>query len=168
MIRVPRALVVSLVLMLGGPSTASAAPCWFPPVDGTITDPFRAPPCPYCPGNRGLEYRVSGSVPVRAVASGIVTWAGTIGGVTYVVVRHADGLRATYGHLVSAARSAGDVVLARGIVGTVDDRFHFGLRRGDRYVDPTPVLGEIVGRPRLVPIDGRAARPAPAPRLRCR
>ena len=45
------------------PATAAdAAPCWFPPVTGTVTDPYREPPCPWCAGNRGLDYRVGGDV----------------------------------------------------------------------------------------------------------
>ena len=34
-----------------------------------------------------------------AVASGEVTFSGTVAGTRYVVVRHADGLRVTYGNL---------------------------------------------------------------------
>ncbi len=65
--------------------------------------------------------------------------------------------------------AAGDVVAARSVVGTTDGHFHFGLRDGDVYLDPAPYLGRLVGRPRLVPTDGTAARPAPPhAAMRCR
>jgi len=166
-----RRLVLALIAAAALPLVISppglAAPCWSPPVAGVVVDPFREPPCPYCAGNRGLEYGVSGSSTVRAVESGVVAWAGVVAGIRYVVVRHADGWRATYGRLSATSLHTGDVVLAGRVVGRVARGFHFGLRRGDRYIDPAPFLGESVGRRRLVPLDGRAPRPAPPPRLRC-
>jgi len=161
------ASTICLVALLIAPSTAAAGPCWQPPVVGTVTDPFREPPCRFCAGNRGLEYRVGSGVRVRAVASGTVTWAGTIAGTRYVVVRHVNGWRATYGKLETAAVRTGDVVLEGLSLGVATTEFYFGLRHGDRYVDPAPYLGRLVGRPRLVPIDGSRARHAPPPRLRC-
>jgi murein DD-endopeptidase MepM/ murein hydrolase activator NlpD len=163
-IRVP-VLVGILALTVGAP--AAAEPCWRPPVTGVVTDPFREPPCPYCAGNRGLEYRVGWRVAVRAVASGTVSWAGSIAGTRYVVVRHVDGWRATYGRLDAALLETGDVVRAGAAVGVASGRLFFGLRQGDRYIDPAPFLAELRGRPRLVPIDGRPARPAPPPRWLC-
>ncbi len=165
--RVSSLLTLALALVLVAPDAAEAAPCWVPPVTGVVTDPFREPTCPYCAGNRGIEYRVGSSAVVRAVASGIVSWAGTIAGTTYVVVRHRDGWRATYGRLATASLRTGDVVLAGTAVGRASGSFHFGLRIEQRYVDPAPFLGERRGRPRLVPVDGRVARPAPPARWRC-
>jgi len=160
------AVVVVLAATLVA-SPATAGPCWQPPVDGLISDPFRAPPCPYCAGNRGIEYRVAPNSIVRAVASGTVSWAGSIAGTRYVVVRHVNGWRTTYGRLASMSLSSGDAVLAGSRIGETTSEFYFGLRQGDRYVDPAPYLGHLRGRPRLVPIDGRAARPSPPPRWRC-
>jgi murein DD-endopeptidase MepM/ murein hydrolase activator NlpD len=158
---------LGLAVVLALPAQAGAAPCWRPPVAGVVTDSFREPPCPYCAGNRGLEYRIGSRVVVRAVASGTVSWAGSIAGTRYVVVRHADGRRATYGRLVTASLRTGDVVVAGAAVGRASREFYFGLRQGDRYVDPAPFLGELRGRPRLIPVDGRVARPAPPARWRC-
>jgi len=158
---------LGLAVVLAAPAPAAAAPCWRPPVTGVVADPFREPPCPYCAGNRGIEYRVGPRVLVRAVASGTVSWAGSIAGTRYVVVRHANGWRATYGRLVSASRRSGDAVVAGAAVGRASGIFYFGLRREDRYIDPEPFLGELRGRPRLIPVDGRVARPAPPARWRC-
>jgi murein DD-endopeptidase MepM/ murein hydrolase activator NlpD len=156
------ALPLSLVA-----GTVAADACWLPPVDAPVVDPFRPPSCAWCAGNRGLEYGTSGGTIVRAVAAGEVTFSGTVAGVRYVVVRHADGRRATYGGLATSPVHTGDVVAARSVVGTTDGHLHFGLREGDLYLDPAPLLGRLVGRPRLVPVDGTAARAGPPPRLRC-
>ena len=158
-------LPLSSVLLVAG--TAAGAVCWLPPVDAPVVDPFRPPPCTWCPGNRGLEYGTPVGVAVRAVAAGEVTFSGTVAGERYVVVRHNDGRRATYGGLASSTLRAGDAVVAGMNVGITAGHLHFGLRDGDTYVDPAPFLGRLVGRPRLVPDDGTAARAAPPPRLRC-
>jgi murein DD-endopeptidase MepM/ murein hydrolase activator NlpD len=141
--------------------------CWTPPVDAPVIDPFRAPACERCPGNRGLEYETRTGQPVVAVASGEVTFSGTVAGTRYVVVRHADGRRATYGKLASSSLQLGDVVRAGARIGSTTRAFFFGLRDGERYVDPAPLLGRVVRPPRLVPTDGTAPPPAPAGRVVC-
>ncbi|MGZ4766847.1 MAG: hypothetical protein ACXVH5_10620, partial [Ilumatobacteraceae bacterium] len=52
-------------------------------------------------------------------------------------------------------------------VGTTTGRFFFGLRQGDRYVDPAPYLGVRRYRRRLVPVDGSPPRRAPPPIVTC-
>jgi hypothetical protein len=84
-----------------------------------------------------------------------------------VVVDQADGRSATYGRLASSS-----VVVAAGVdrgdaIGTTTDRFYFGLRVGDRYIDPEPFLGVLRYRPRLVPVDGSPRRRAPPPTMAC-
>ncbi|MFK8022676.1 MAG: murein hydrolase activator EnvC [Ilumatobacter sp.] len=164
-----RAVISSICILfaLADPGVVAASTCWLPPVSGIVIDPFRAPECPYCAGNRGIEYSTERGQVVRAVAAGQVTWSGSVAGVRYVVVTHANGWRATYGDLASTRLRTGDAVVARQSVGRSTDRLHFGLRVGHRYRDPSAHLGRLVGRPRLVPIDGSMARTAPAPRLRC-
>jgi murein DD-endopeptidase MepM/ murein hydrolase activator NlpD len=141
--------------------------CLLPPVTAPVADPFREPACQWCPGNRGIEYAVAAGTPVLAAAAGTVTFSGPVAGTFYVVVQHPDGVRATYGQLAGSHLAAGDVVVAGAIVGPSAGGLHFGLRVGDRYVDPAPFLGRLVERARLVPTDGSAARPAPPPRLEC-
>jgi murein DD-endopeptidase MepM/ murein hydrolase activator NlpD len=159
--------LVVLLLSATMADTAAAGACWLPPVEAPVVDPFRLPPCSWCAGNRGLEYGTPPGTVVHAVASGEVTFSGTVAGERYVVVRHADGRRATYGGLASASLRVGDAVTARAVVGITAAHLHFGLRDGDTYVDPAPMLGRLVGRTRLVPDDGTAPRAAPPPRLRC-
>ena len=145
-----------------------AASCLLPPVNAPVVDTFREPSCPWCPGNRGLEYAVPAGTAVRAAAAGQVTFRGSVAGVVYVVVEHADGLRATYGRLASTELSTGSTVAQGAVVGRSSSALYFGLRRGDVYVDPEPLLGRLVERWRLVPTDGSPGRPPPPLRLRCR
>jgi murein DD-endopeptidase MepM/ murein hydrolase activator NlpD len=138
-------------------------------VSAPVIDPFRQPACEWCPGNRGLQYGGGAGVAVRAAAAGTVTFSGVVAGTRYVVVDHAvGGLRATYGGLAATELHVGDVVAAGSTIGlTGGAGLYFGLRRGDTYVDPAPLLGRLIERPRLVPTDGTARRSAPPPTLRC-
>jgi murein DD-endopeptidase MepM/ murein hydrolase activator NlpD len=145
----------------------AAPPCWFPPVEGTVTDPFREPPCRWCAGNRGIEFDIGDDVAVRAAASGRVEFVGSVADVRYVVVRLTNGWRHTYGQLTSTSLELGGVVLAGGVVGRASRMFFFGLRIGDDYADPAPFIGALRGRPRLIPVDATPARPAPPPQPTC-
>jgi murein DD-endopeptidase MepM/ murein hydrolase activator NlpD len=167
MVAAPWAALVAAVSLLSTPSGLGPA-CLAPPVRAPVVDPFREPECTWCPGNRGLTYGVAAGTAVRAAASGTVTFSGLVAGTRYVVVEHASGgLRATYGGLRSATARVGDAVLAGAVVGRAGPELHFGLRRGETYVDPTPLLGRLVERARLVPTDGTPRRAAPPPRLAC-
>jgi murein DD-endopeptidase MepM/ murein hydrolase activator NlpD len=158
---------LSTVLALLPALTVVAGSCWLPPVVAGVADPFRAPACPWCAGNRGIEYAVGGTTVVRAVAPGVVTFSSLVAGTRYVVVDIGAGRRVTYGRLSSATVRRGDRVLARAPIGTVSATLFFGLRVHGAYTDPSPFLGELVGRPRLIPADGSSPRPAPSPVLRC-
>jgi murein DD-endopeptidase MepM/ murein hydrolase activator NlpD len=164
------ALVLVLALMgTGLPQAAVGSACLRPPVEAAISRPFEAPPCPWCAGHRGVTFAVPAGTPVRAAAAGTVTFSGVVVDIRYVVVRHADGLLATYGGLLSSSMSAGDVVGAGAVIGRSGAELYFGLRTGpDRYIDPAPLLGELTIPPYLVPTDGSPRRPPPEPVLRCR
>ena len=163
------AVLLSCGVVLFAPERAVAAPrpCWPPPVEGAIVDRFREPPCPYCAGNRGLEYETDGPAAVRSSTAGVVTFAGAVADVSYVVVENAAGWRLTYGRLAEVAVSRGQRVLTGTTLGRARGTLFFGLRVGDQYRDPAPYLGELVGVPRLIPVDGRVPRPAPPARLAC-
>jgi murein DD-endopeptidase MepM/ murein hydrolase activator NlpD len=90
-----------------------------------------------------------------------------VGGKHIVVVAHPDGLRSTLEPVVATVER-GSTVAAGQVVGTVttapatadnpghcapDDCLHWGVRRGDVYLDPLTLLGAappIV----LLPLDG--------------
>ena len=159
-------MAVVAVLAAGG--RAEAAPCWFPPVTAPVTDPYREPPCRWCAGNRGIEYRIGDAVVVRTAATGRVEFVGVVADVRYVVVRLANGWRHTYGRLDSSVKRRGEVVLAGAPIGRASGSFFFGLRIGDDYADPARFIGELRGRPRLVAVDGTRQRPSPPASPTCR
>lgn len=152
--------------MIGGLLIVAA--CFVPPVDVPIAIGFARPACEYCPGHRGVEYHPEAGVPVRAVLAGVVSFSGRVAGTLYVVVAQGDGSRATYGMLLTRTVGTGDGVTAGQVVGYSSARLYFGLRDPDgQPIDPTGMLGRWVGRPRLIPVDGTAARTGPPPRLTC-
>jgi murein DD-endopeptidase MepM/ murein hydrolase activator NlpD len=167
----PRAVTAVATALLTSALTSVAAggeDCLRPPIDAPIARPFDAPPCRWCAGHRGLTYEVGVGTPVRAAAAGTVTFSGVVVDVRYVVVRHADGLLATYGGLSSSLLTGGDRVAAGSIVGRSGAALYFGLRTGpDAYIDPQPLLGVLVVQPYLVPTDGTPRRPPPEPVLQC-
>jgi len=157
-------MIAALLLVLG----AVAPRCYPPPVAAPVAVPYLQPACEYCPGHRGLEYHLAEGSAVRAVSSGVVTFSGVVAGTRYVVVLQPDGLRATYGQLSAVVPSRGAVIAAGQLVGSSSERLYFGLRdAGNTPVDPTPLLGTLIGRARLVPSDGGASRPGAPPRLQC-
>ena len=116
-----------------------------PPVDGPIVDPFRPPLERWGPGNRGIDYDAAPGTPVVASAPGEVVFAGPVGGELHVVVLHGDGLRTSYSFLASVIVRRGQVVAAGAPIGTAAGPVHFGVRDGERYVDPAAVLEGTVG-----------------------
>ncbi|GGY35460.1 hypothetical protein GCM10010363_15380 [Streptomyces omiyaensis] len=146
--------------------------CWplGPPVP-EITRSWRPPAGPYAPGHRGIDLAAPEGATVRAPADGTVTFAGPVGGrgtLTLTLPRTGTPpLRTTFTPVTPLAR-AGDRVragdpLAHVAPGTHCPRscLHWGLRRGDRYLDPLTLLRR--GPSRLLPVTtAPAAPPAPA------
>jgi murein DD-endopeptidase MepM/ murein hydrolase activator NlpD len=137
----------------------AAGSCLVAPVDAAVVDPFRMPPCEWCPGNRGIEFGPTTGLAVVAAAPGTVSFSGDVAGTNYVVVAHVDGTRTTYGGLVSIAVHRGQHVELAEVLGTAGATLHFGWRdAAGNYLDPAPVLGSLRIRPYLVPTDGTAPR----------
>ena len=112
--------------------------CLTLPAHTHVLDPFRAPPCDRCAGNRGLDLATTPGAEVRAATNGTVTFAGLVAGRTYVVVRaNADRrVRVTYGGLATLAVARGHAVAQGESLGTAADTLFYGVRVGDRHVDP--------------------------------
>ncbi|MHB1136752.1 MAG: murein hydrolase activator EnvC family protein [Coriobacteriia bacterium] len=143
--------VVSLLLVVVGQSAWAAE--WSPPVSGaSIALPFGAE----YPGgvHRGIDLPADAGVAVRSPMAGRIAFAGTIpadGGGTCnaVTIETTDGRRVSLLPLESVHIQAGASVCAGDTVGRLaasgDDslgypHLHLGLRQGDRYIDPAPML----------------------------
>ena len=123
---VPRlllALATSMVVLAAAAPVAAGDGSWTWPVEGPAGGPphvqgeFDAPDSTYGPGHRGVDLATLVGAPVRAVAGGVVTFAGDVAGVGVVTIDH-GAERSTY-QPVSTAVSAGDHVAAGDVIGKV-------------------------------------------------
>ncbi len=119
-----------------------------PPVPGTVVTSFRPPACERCAGHRGVTVATKPGSEVRAVRRGLITFAGTVALLTYIVQEIEPGVRVTYGWLADTAVNEGDIVEAGAVIGHTAAQTYIGVRVGETYVDPLRRLG--FARPRLV------------------
>ncbi|MGW9193384.1 murein hydrolase activator EnvC family protein [Micromonospora chersina] len=159
----------------GSPSVAGAPGARFRwPLAGTprVVRRFDPPLQPWLPGHRGVDLAATSGAEVRSAAAGVVLFAGTVAGRPVVTVGHADGLRTTYepvrpGPAAGARVAAGTPIglLTAGHPGCAAAAcLHWGLRRGEEYLDPLALLG--LGPVRLLPLDPPPAGPGAQPRAR--
>jgi murein DD-endopeptidase MepM/ murein hydrolase activator NlpD len=143
--------VWSAVFAYALPGPARAAGVWTWPVVGPVIRGFDPPDSPFGSGHRGIDIAAPVGTPVRAAATGVVTFAGPVGGRLFVTVDHGAGLESTYSFLESLTVRKGDVVsegqvIARSGTGHPGDlvpNLHFGVRLAEAYVDPLDYLSEI-------------------------
>jgi len=152
-------LVLAAVLCCALPTVPAAAAEWIAPLSEplTVTRGFDPPDNPYGSGHRGVDLAGNPGQDVRAAGAGTVIYAGPLAGRGVVSVQHADGLRTTY-EPVSASVAAGMQVGLGHVIGTLDAGhpgcpmaacLHWGLRRGETYLDPLLLLAQ--GPVRLLP-----------------
>jgi murein DD-endopeptidase MepM/ murein hydrolase activator NlpD len=165
------ALVPALLVTGLPPPTATAA------VDGSwplrprpeVVEGFDRPAAPWGPGHRGVDLRGSLGQPVLAGRAGTVSFAGRIAGRGVVVVDH-GATRTTYEPVAAEVR-VGDRLAEGDRIGTLAlfgshcfpiVCLHWGLLRGDTYLDPLTLVG--AGPVRLLPLFGSlpGSRGAPA------
>jgi len=158
-------LVVALLAVLtAAPGSARAAAphpgpaVW--PLDPrpTVVTGFEPPSSPWGAGHRGVDLLGEPGQAVRAALAGTVTFAGTLAGRGVVVVDHGS-TRTTY-EPVDPTVTVGSAVAAGGPIGTLEAGLshcfprtclHWGLLRGEEYLDPLSLLG--AGPVRLLPLD---------------
>jgi murein DD-endopeptidase MepM/ murein hydrolase activator NlpD len=133
---------------------------WVPPLDRPpdalgVLVPFDPPEHDWLPGHRGVDLAAGAGEAVRSPAPGVVTFSGPVAGRDVVVVTHDDGLRTSL-EPVTGSVARGTQVTAGTVVGAVQEPgrdgvhgghcagtcVHWGVRRGERYVDPLALLGE--------------------------
>lgn len=174
-----RFLVIG-VLALACLVLSAPAAAWTWPAEGAVLRPFGLGPDPYAGGqHRGIDVGGAEGSPVRAPATGTVTFAGSLPthgrGIT---IQTEDGYAVTLVHLGTIGVTKGVVLLEGAPVGTVGwsgtpehavPSVHLGIRRASEeegYVDPLGLLP-----PRAAPapsaepppVAAPAAAPAPLP-----
>jgi murein DD-endopeptidase MepM/ murein hydrolase activator NlpD len=161
------AVVVAVLLPAAATSAVSAsavaAPTGFvlpvPPPPLVLTA-FAPPPNKYGAGHRGVDLAVPQGAPIVAAGAGVVVFAGPLAGRGVVSIEHTGGLRTTYEPVTATDLQPG-MPIARGQpLGTLDPGhpgcptaacLHWGLRQGDRYLDPLLLIGR--GQVRLLPLN---------------
>jgi len=155
------------------PAETGRAAVWAAPLPEplTVTRPFDPPENPYGAGHRGVDLAGSPGQEVRAAGSGTVVYAGPLAGRGVISLQHQDGLRTTYEPVLSAVSAGVEVSLGQ-VIGTLEAGhagcwasacLHWGLKRGEVYLDPMLLLHQ--GPVRLLPrygAGGPGARLDPA------
>lgn len=138
-LRVGSVLVLAWVLLVAGAAEGRAFGS-VRPVPGPVVRGFDPPSRDWLPGHRGVDLAAPVGSGVRAAASGRVSVAQVIAGRGVVTIVHGE-LRTTY-EPVRASVRVGQRVDAGDVIGTVEAGhcaagcLHFGLKRGDEYLDP--------------------------------
>ncbi|MFL6204945.1 MAG: murein hydrolase activator EnvC family protein [Acidimicrobiales bacterium] len=118
---------------------------------------FDPPSDPWGAGHRGVDLLGRPGQEVHAALAGTVSFAGTLAGRGVVVVDH-GATRTTY-EPVDPALAAGQAVRAGAVIGHLQTGMshcfpltclHWGLLRGEVYLDPLSLLGH--GPVRLLPL----------------
>ncbi|GGU85627.1 murein hydrolase activator EnvC family protein [Streptomyces bacillaris] len=124
---------------------------------------WEPPAGPYAPGHRGVDLAARAGDTVVAAATGRVSFAGRVAGRGVLVIELAGSgappLRTTY-EPVRALVAKGDEVVAGRPVGLLEAGpfhcaegcLHWGLRRGEAYLNPLSLLRR--GPSRLLPVFG--------------
>lgn len=136
-----------------GPASGAA---WVWPLDPPpeVVRAFVLPEQRWLPGHRGVDLLVSADAggsgrAVRAPASGRVRFVGHVAGKPVLVVEHAGGLRSTFepvasllvpGAGVTRGQAVGEVATTAGHCAP-STCLHWGVLRGDTYLDPLALLG---------------------------
>ncbi|WP_328937540.1 M23 family metallopeptidase [Streptomyces tauricus] len=152
----------------GGPPVPAVGRAWPAGSRPSVARGWEPPATAYGRGHRGVDLTAATGTPVRAVAPGRVSFAGPVAGRGVVSVELTGTgdppLRTTY-QPVTATLRKGTEVTAGEVVGVLElptshcpmPCLHWGLRRGDTYLDPLSLLPPWLltrGPSRLLPLTG--------------
>jgi murein DD-endopeptidase MepM/ murein hydrolase activator NlpD len=160
LVLVPTAGAAAGQALAAPPQRAVALAGWswpLRPVPDRVVRDFNPPAQPWLAGNRGVDLAGRAGQPVHAAGSGVVSFAGTIAGVGVVSVTSGP-LRTTYEPVQVAVHrgpqvSRGEVLGRLSLAGShclPAACLHWGLLRGDAYLDPLALLG--LEQVRLLPL----------------
>lgn len=123
--------------------------------------PFQPPPEPWSAGHRGVDLSGLPGQPVRAPGTGVVTHAAPIAGRGVVVIEVGD-LRTSL-EPVTPVVAAGTPVERGEVIGHLQTTashclpgtcLHWGVLRGEEYLDPLQLLGSGAAEIVLLPTTG--------------
>ena len=131
-------------------ATAQVASRYLLPLVGepAVVHPFDAPAALWAAGHRGVDLSSGTGQVVLAPAGATVSFAGTVVGRGVITLAHPDGLRSSL-EPVEWSVGAGAHVAPGQVIGTVQpvaghcapaSCLHWGVRRGETYLDPLSLL----------------------------
>ncbi|AHI00659.1 hypothetical protein GCM10010174_62510 [Kutzneria viridogrisea] len=157
------AVLLALAPHLATPLASAAAPArfgWPLAAPHPVLRRFEPPRGPFGPGHRGVDLGGTEDEAVLAAGDGVVLYAGLVADRPVVSIVHLGGLRTTY-EPVSPLVNAGERVgrgqlvgrLRPGHGGCATACLHWGVRRGEEYLDPLRLVA--TGGVRLLPWQDR-------------
>lgn len=143
-------IVAVLILPWVAPVASAAVQPGVLPVNGPLVRAFDPPALRWEAGHRGVDLESSADTVVRAPRDGVVTFASELAGRPVLVVSHGD-TRSTFEPVIATVAVGtrvrrGDPVgrLATGHDCPAAVCLHWGLRRGEDYLDPLSLVrGEV-------------------------
>jgi murein DD-endopeptidase MepM/ murein hydrolase activator NlpD len=144
------------------PNPSAPNPPWDWPLSPrpAVLRAFDPPDKPWMSGHRGVDLgAIHEGVPVTSPEAGTVSFVGVVVDRPVITIDHGDGLRSSF-EPVESDLKAGAVVAKGDAIGTLRPGHcgtgacvHWGVRRGDGYVNPLEFVLDL--RPSiLLPADG--------------
>ncbi|MFI7581286.1 peptidoglycan DD-metalloendopeptidase family protein [Kocuria kalidii] len=149
-----RAGLLALVLLLGPAAAplASAEPGWAWPLAPrpAVVGDWAPPAERWGRGHRGVDLGAVAGAAVRAPEDGTVSFVGFVVDRPVVTIDHGGGLRSSF-EPVGSALVRGERVRRGQVVGVLRGRdhcgpgacLHWGVRRGDDYLNPLQFVGAL-------------------------
>jgi murein DD-endopeptidase MepM/ murein hydrolase activator NlpD len=161
-------LLAALVLALSPVAAGASGPA--PPVpagwswplspEPAVLRAFEPPPKPWMSGHRGVDLAAAFfGAPVTAPASGTVSFVGVVVDRPVITLDHGNGLKSSF-EPVQSELAKGAYVAEGGSLGTVlpghcatSPCVHWGVRRGEDYVNPLAFVMDLRPSVLLPPLD---------------
>lgn len=153
------AIVLSCIVSASGPLSALFTPTAYgipvgtsrivhsKPVPGAVIREYAPPSKRWLAGHRGVDIAARVGDSIYASAPGVVTFSGSINGMSSLSITHSDGIRSTY-QPINAVIEKGVRVRKGQLIGhlAVAERhpepgLHWGALRGREYLNPMSLLG---------------------------
>lgn len=143
-----------------GPGAAAAGWGWpLSPRPG-ILRAFDPPSRPWLSGHRGVDLRAShDGAPVVSPAPGAVSFVGIVVDRPVITVDHSNGLRSSF-EAVGSDLAAGSAVARGDVLGWIQPGhctpgpcLHWGVRRGEDYLNPLAFVTDLRPSVLLPPLD---------------
>ena len=153
-IRRAGAAALAILLLTAGPAAPApdaADPPWGWPVTPApaVLRGFDPPPEPWSSGHRGVDLAVPAGTTVLSPADGRISFSGWVVDRRVITVDHGGGLRSSL-LAVESELQAGDAVSAGDPVGKAAESghcqsacLHWGVRRGDTYINPLQFVMDL-------------------------